>query len=135
VLDLNHILLFIACVSPLVLLAQAWRRGGLNRAWRFAAFAVLLITGISWFVQPDTAGFVGGSVWLMLIVLPSIGLRKAAELSVGLHYASASRLVTALRFLHPANGLREQSDLLRALDFAQRGRFFICFKSSWLIRK
>ena len=120
-LDLNHILLFIACVSPLVLLAQAWRRGGLNRAWRFAAFAVLLITGISWFVQPDTAGFVGGSVWLMLIVLPSIGLRKAAELSVGLHYASASRLVTALRFLHPANGLREQSDLLRALDFAQRG--------------
>ena len=46
----------------------------MNRAWRFAAFAVLLITGISWFVQPDTAGFVGGSAWLMLIVLPSIML-------------------------------------------------------------
>ena len=60
VMDLNHILLFIACVSPLVLLAQAWRRGGLNRAWRLAAFAVLAVTGVSWLLEPDTAGFVGG---------------------------------------------------------------------------
>src|SRR5262245_59824076 len=96
-LDLNHMLILIACVSPFALLAQAGRRGALNRAWRFAAFVVLLITGISWFIEPDTAGFVGGGAWVMLIVLPSIGLRKAADLSLGQDYASASRLVNALR--------------------------------------
>jgi hypothetical protein len=31
VLDLNHILLFIACIWPLLLLAQTWTRGALNR--------------------------------------------------------------------------------------------------------
>jgi rhomboid protease GluP len=123
VLDLNHILLFIACVSPLVLLAQSWRRGGLNRGWRIAALAVLLVTGASWIVKPDTAGFLGAGAWLVLMLAPSIGLRKTAELVAQQRYAFAWRLARALRFLHPASGLIEQSDLLRALEFAQRGDF------------
>ena len=52
-----------------------------------------------------------------------VGLRKTAELAAQQHYASAGRLARALRFLHPANGLLEQSALLRALDLAQRGDF------------
>jgi rhomboid protease GluP len=122
-IDLNHILLFIACVSPLVLLAQTWRRGGLDRGWRIAAFAVLLVTGVSWILKPDSAGFVGGGAWLVLMLVPLLGLRKAAELVAQQRYASAWRLARALRFLHPADGLLEQSDLLRALEFAQRGDF------------
>jgi rhomboid protease GluP len=123
VLDLNHILLFLACISPLLLLAQTWKRGGLNRGWRLAAFAVLLVTGASWIVQPEAAGFVGGGAWLVLLLVPLFGLRKTAELAAQQRYASAWRLARALRFLHPADGLREQSDLLRALEFAQRGDF------------
>jgi rhomboid protease GluP len=121
VFDLNHILLFIACVSPLVLLAQAWRRGGLNRAWRIAAFAVLGVSGLAWLLNPDNAGFVGGGAWLVLIVLPSFGMRRAAELSVRQRYGAASRLLRGIRLIHPANGLVEQSELLGALDLAQRG--------------
>jgi rhomboid protease GluP len=123
VLDLNHILLFIACISPLVLLAQSWRRGGLNRAWRIAALAVLLVTGAAWIVTPDTAGFLGAGAWLVLMVTPSVGLRKIAELVAQQRYAVAWRLARALRFVHPAKSLREQSDLLRALELAQRGDF------------
>jgi rhomboid protease GluP len=123
VLDLNHIFLFIACVSPLVLLAQAWKRGGMNRAWRIAACAVLLVTGASWILLPAAAGFVGGGAWLVLILVPSLGLRKAAELTAQQRYAPAWRLARVLRFLHPADGLLEQSDLLRALEVAQRGDF------------
>ena len=122
-LDLNHILLFIACVSPLFLLAQAWRGGGLNRGWRIAAFAVLLVTGASWILKPDTAGFVGGGAWLVLILVPSVGLREAAELAARQRYGLAWRLVRALSVVHPADGLLKQSDLLRALAFAQRGDF------------
>jgi rhomboid protease GluP len=122
-LDLNHILLFIACVSPLVLLSQTWRRGGLNRGWRIAATAVLLVTGIAWIVLPDLAGFLGGGAWLALLLLPSLGLRKGAELVAQQRYAAAGRIARVLRFLHPAGSLLEQSDLLRALEVAQRGDF------------
>jgi rhomboid protease GluP len=121
VLDLNHILLFLACVSPLVLLGQTWRRGGLDRGWRLAAFAVLIVTGVSWIVRPATAGFIGGGAWFALLLLPAVGLRKTAELAVTQRFASARRLARLLRLLHPADGLLEQSILLQALELAQRG--------------
>lgn len=122
-LDLNHILLFIACVSPVVLLAQTWKRGGLNRCWRMAAIAVLAVAGVSWLVKPDLAGFIGGGAWFALMLVPSLALRKAAELVAQQRYASAWRLARLLRFLHPADGLFEQSKMLRALEIAQRGDF------------
>ena len=122
-LDLNHILLFVAAVSPLVLLAQTWKRGGLNRGWRLAALAVLAVTGVAWALKPDWAGFIGGGAWMALILLPVVGLRKTAKLVAQQRYASAWRLARVLRVLHPADGLREQSILLHALDLAQRGDF------------
>jgi rhomboid protease GluP len=95
----------------------------LNRGWRIAAFAVLLVTGAAWILKPDNAGFVGGGAWLVLILGPMVGLRKVAELAAQQRYASAWPLARALRLLHPADGLLEQSTLLRALAIAQRGDF------------
>jgi rhomboid protease GluP len=57
------------------------------------------------------------------LLVPLFGLRKTAELVAQQRYASAGRLARALRFLHPADGLLERSNLLRALEFAQRGDF------------
>lgn len=122
-LDLNHILLFVACVSPLVLIAQGWRQGGMDRGWRVAAVAVLLVTGMSWIISPDVAGFVGGGAWLALILVPSLGLRKIAELTAQQRYAHARWIAQALRFVHPADRLRQQSELLRAFQIAQQGDF------------
>ena len=122
-LDLNHILLFLACVSPLVLLAQTLRSGGLYRAWRLASLAVLLVAGVAWLVTPDTAGFIGAGAWLALLVAPAVGLRKIAELANAQRYAIAGRLARALLFLHPASALRAQAELLDALRLAQRGDF------------
>src|SRR3954464_1807285 len=99
-IDLNHILLFIACISPLIMLAQTWRRGGLYRGWRLASFAVLVVNAIAWLVKPDTAGVVGGGAWLALLALPAIGLRKAAELASQQHFKPAARLSRSLRLLH-----------------------------------
>src|SRR5215813_2647326 len=102
-LDLNHIFLFIACVAPLILLAQSWKRGGgLDRGWRLAAFAVLAVTAISWIREPETAGFFGGGAWLVLLLLPAIGLRKASEFAAQQRYTLARRLLEILQFVHPA---------------------------------
>lgn len=120
-LDLNHILLFVACVSPLVLLAQTLRSGALYRGWRLASLAVLLVAGVAWLVTPGTAGFIGGGAWLALLVMPAVGLRKTAELASAQRYAVAGRLARVLLFLHPANTLRAQAELLRALRLAQQG--------------
>ena len=123
-LDLNHILLFIACVSSLVMLAQTLRRGGVFRAWRLASLAVLLVTGGAWLVNPDTAGFVGGGAWLALLMVPASGIRKVAELATHQRYARARQWAVPLRFLHPSGALRAQAELLRALELAQAGKFF-----------
>ena len=120
-IDFNHILLFIACVSPLVMLAQTLRRGGLYRPWRLASFAVLVVTGAAWWMNPDMAGFVGGGAWLALLVMPAFGLRKIAELAIQQRYHSARHLSRALRFLHPTPTLGLQAELLRALELAQAG--------------
>src|SRR5205823_14768889 len=72
---------------------------------------------------PNAAGLVGGGAWLVLMLVPLVGLRKTAELVAQQRYASAWRLARALRFLHPADGLLEQAELLRALACAQRGHF------------
>ncbi|HEX4632106.1 MAG TPA: rhomboid family intramembrane serine protease [Chthoniobacterales bacterium] len=122
-IDLNHILLFIACISPLVMLAQTLRRGGLYRSWRLASFAVLLVTGVAWLMNRDTAGFVGGGAWLALLLLPSVGLRKVSELANHQRYAAARRLSRPLRLVHPSASLRLQEELFRGLELAQTGDF------------
>jgi rhomboid protease GluP len=122
-IDLNHILLFIACISPLVMLGQTLRRGGLFRAWRLASLAVLLVTGGAWLINADTAGFVGGGAWLALLLVPAIGIRKVSELAVQQRYGWARRWAGPLRLLHPAAALRAQTELLRALELAQAGNF------------
>jgi len=61
--DLNHIFLFVAIVSSVLVLARAWRPGGVFRGWRVAAIIVLAITGIAWLFCRDYAGYVGGGAW------------------------------------------------------------------------
>jgi rhomboid protease GluP len=121
VLDLNQILLFIAAVSPVVVLARTWRRAALNRNWQIAALTVLIITGSAWAIAPESAGFVGGSAWLLLLFLPAWGLRKAADFAAAYRYGAARRTVSLLSAVHPARRLQDEGKLLRALELAQRG--------------
>ena len=113
-MDLNHVFLFIAVVSPLLVLARAWRPGGILGGWRIAAIIVLAITGIAWLCFRDYAGFVGGSAWFALLFLPVVGLRKVSQLAAQGRYEPARRIATALQFVHPTAELREQLQFFRA---------------------
>src|SRR5438045_9025231 len=80
-MSLNHIFLFLAIVSSLVVLARVWQPGAVAAAtWRIAAFIVLAITGVTWIFWRGTAGYAGGCVWFLLLFLPAIGLRKMTDL-------------------------------------------------------
>jgi rhomboid protease GluP len=120
-IDLNHILLFVACISPLIMLGQTLRRGGLFRAWRIASFAVLLVTAAGWLIDRDTAGFVGGGAWLALLLLPALGLKKIAELASHERYDAARRWTLLLRVVHPAADLAAKARLFTAVATVQRG--------------
>src|SRR6266568_3999908 len=117
--DLNHIFLFIAVISPLLILARAWRPGETYRGWRIAALIVLAITAASWVVFRQLAGYIGGSVWFVLLFVPAIGLRKVTELAAQHRYRSAKKLASALQILHPSAELREQVAFFRALESGQ----------------
>ena len=115
-LDLNHIFLFIAIVSPLAVLARAWRPGGTYRGWRIASFIVLAITAVAWLLVSNMAGFIGGGAWFALLFLPAIGLRRVADLAVQHQFAAARKLATALLIVHPSEELRRQVQLLRRFE-------------------
>jgi membrane associated rhomboid family serine protease len=114
--DLNHILLFLAMISPLLALARAWRPGGPYRGWRVAAVVVLAVTAVSWIIVPTAAGYIGGIVWVFLLFLPAIGLRKMTELAARGDYKSAGKLGAILQILHPTSELRDQVRLFQHLE-------------------
>ena len=114
--DLNHIFLFVAVVSPLVVLARAWRPGGTYRGWRIAALVVLAMTGAAWLFFREQAGYIGGGAWFAFLFLPAIALRKVTELAARQRYKAARRLAMAVQILHPNAELREQIASFRVLE-------------------
>jgi membrane associated rhomboid family serine protease len=114
-LNLNHIFLFLAIASPLLILARAWRPTAPYHSWRLAALVVLGVTAVAWFFLPSAAGYIGGCAWFLLLFLPGIALRKITQLAAQGDYQSAARLGAALQILHPTAELREQVRLFRHL--------------------
>ena len=121
-MNLNHIFLFLAVISPLLVLARAWQPGSIYRGWRIAAFVVLVITGAAWIFFRSAAGYIAGGAWFAFLFLPAIGLRKVTELAARQHYRSARKLAAVLQILHPSAELREQVQLFRHLESHQNDR-------------
>lgn len=130
-MDLNHIFLFVAIVSPFLVLARAWRPGGMFRGWRVAAVLVLAITGVAWFLKPAMAGYIGGGAWFVLLFLPAVGLRKASQLAEQGRYESALRLATFLQWLHPTAQVREQLRVFQTLASRWHGHSAVRAQNSW----
>jgi membrane associated rhomboid family serine protease len=117
--ELNHILLFLAVISPLLVLAQAWRPGAPYHGWRIAAIIVLAVTGLAWIFSRHLAGYIAGLAWVILLFLPAIGLRKMTELAAKGDYKSAAKLGSILQIFHPSAELRNQVRLFQHLKSRQ----------------
>ena len=122
-IDLNHILLFIAIVSPAILLVRiARRRDRRNHGWRIAATIVLAVSVLAWVLLPSVAGFVGGTLWCLLLVIPSVSERKIDELLRTQRFAAARGLAVVRRGLHPWEDSPYLPALFRDLELASAGR-------------
>lgn len=109
-------------ISPLLVLARAWRPGAPYHGWRVAALVLLSVTTVAWILAPPAAGYIGGLAWAVLLFLPAIGLRKMTELAGKGDYKSAAKLGTILQILHPSAALRDQIRLFRHLESHQNHR-------------
>ena len=118
-MDLNHIFLFLAVASSLLVIARTWRPGQPYRGSRIAALIVLAISCVSWIFLRSAAGYISGIAWFVLLLLPAIGLRKMTEFAAKGDYKSAARLGTTLQILHPTAELRDQVQLFRHLESQQ----------------
>ncbi len=124
-MNLNHIFLFLAVISPLIVLTKAWRPGAPNRGWRISAIVVLGITALAWILAARVAGYIGGLAWVVLLFLPAIGLRKMTDLATKGDYQSAAKLGAILQPLHPSAALRDQVRLFRHLESHRNPRVVI----------
>lgn len=123
-LDLNHILLFIAWISPAILLARTWR-GDADQTWRRGAIIVLFVTAMATLISRHRAGFIAGGAWFALLYLPALGIRKATEAAQAGNFIRARRILRALRFVHSRRNLLEHERVVSAIETAHlQGRRF-----------
>ncbi len=122
-IDLNHILLFIAVVSPLILLARIFHlRNERNRGWRAAALLVLTICFFAWLFASEWAGIIGGLAWALLLLVPSLAERRIDHLFLAQRLPLARRLAVVRRMLHPWDDSPYPATLFRALELARAGQ-------------
>jgi rhomboid protease GluP len=122
-LDLNHILLFIAIVSPLIVLARVARlQSQRHMGWATAAIIVLAGAGFAWLLVPSVAGYVGGALWGLLLLAPSVSDRQIDHLLLGERVDSARKLAIVRRILHPWEDSPYRPSILRSLELAREGK-------------
>jgi membrane associated rhomboid family serine protease len=68
-MELNHLLMFLAVASSLVVFVQSFR---LRNPWvRLAAGLVLLASAVAWLFVPRFGGWIAALFWLALLVVPA----------------------------------------------------------------
>ncbi len=121
VMELNHVLLFIAGISPLLVLVRTLRRPRQLAGWTGAALLVLATVAASWFFARPVAGYISGTAWFLFLLCPAIGMRKLESLALEQRHRFARRLAQWLRLVHPADGVPEQARLFAILENAPAG--------------
>ncbi len=121
-MDLNHFLLWMVAVSCISIIIYG-RRLPIHQSggWMTISGLILIITGIIYLLAPTISGLIGGCLWGILILVPLFGFKQVNQLIARQKYGQARRLAMLLKWIHPADGWREQPELLRALELGQRG--------------
>lgn len=93
------------------------------KGWLYKAIAVLGITWAANFISMQWAAIAGLIAWGILIVIPSLGLRRIQALLYGQQYRQAYYWSLVLRFFHPFDTWWEQPKIIQALQLGQQGNF------------
>lgn len=122
-IDLNHILLFLAAVSPLILLVRIARlRNPRNRGWLIASLIVLAVCAFAWAIIPSLAGFFGGAAWICLLLFPPFAEHAIAQALIEQRPGRARRLAVVRHVLHPWNDSPYRPEVIHSLELAEKSQ-------------
>ena len=109
---------FYALVGMVMTLA----RFGLSMiGWVVLYLAILFIAVFGELEEQKTCIHVAAAMWLIFVLLPGLVGRLYSRRFLQQQYSAAFRLARVLSWLHPADGWRQQPEIVHALDLAQRG--------------
>lgn len=126
-MDLNQLLFWTVYLSCITFVFRAMRAASANpspqsRGWAFVATAILGLTLMFSYLFPAWAGLIGGSLWVLFLLVPLFGFAHVNQLISQECYGAARRWTLVLRWLHPIDGWFEQPQILKALEMGQRGQ-------------
>ena len=121
-MDLHIVTFWVVCSSCLIGLAITLKRirSGV-RGWVILYLAILLLSVAGWLWGWAWLVYVGAVLWLTLVVLPGLMALRYQRRVMQQRYSEARSLARVISWLHPADGWREQPEIMHALDFAQSG--------------
>lgn len=120
-MDANHVLLFLAVASAVSTIARAARMRTSARGWIAISLLILMAIGVAEMSEPKIAGYVGGALWLSLLLIPSLLWRRTLKLRLNRQFRRARSVANIARFLHPMDGWWNTPALLGALELADSG--------------
>jgi rhomboid protease GluP len=118
-MSLNYVLLWMVAASCVATIARSLR-GGTDRSWLVVSIGILVLTSVVAIIDADYSGLIGGALWGLLVVIPSVCSRLITRAALAQHFGRAKALSRILAVLHPFGAWREQPALLDALDRAHR---------------
>jgi rhomboid protease GluP len=89
---------------------------------KIAALVVLTILAMAWSFVPAQTALIGVGAWAILVLVPTLLLRRLDLLVASSQYVPAIRLSRWLRWLIPSDGMWNYHHLLKGIAIAQMGQ-------------
>jgi rhomboid protease GluP len=114
-------LVCLSCLSGLVVVATHVRSAGWG--WLVLYLVILGVAVCGWWWHQNALVYAALALWGLLVVGPGLLSRLYLRRFLQQRYGAAGRVARLISWLHPADGWRQQPQIVRALELAQRGDF------------
>jgi rhomboid protease GluP len=126
-MDINIILIWFvlfSCVLSVSYQTRLIRKREITAkftGWFIVYSAIFVLTIISIIFIPDKAGYIGGALWFIFVLIPLLGELFAQRYSLKEEYEKALVISKITSFLHPADNIKDGHELTRALLLIREG--------------
>jgi rhomboid protease GluP len=122
-MSLNYVLTWLISFYSVLVVVNILRSGAVKETpgWLSVNLFILAIIWGGKVILPDASGYVACGLWMLFVLLPSIGVSYVNRQLLVKDYSGARRLVHLLRVLHPFDGWKEWPELIEALEAARKG--------------
>lgn len=121
-MNISHYILWTIWFSTFVFLIRVVKRSLKNNlSWIFVGTLILVITFFLASFDPQLAALIGGIVWTIFLLVPSLGFSRINQLVARQCYREARQILSYIYWLHPLDSSKKQLQILQALEAIKRG--------------